>query len=342
MASMVEILVGIAGSGKSTYAHRKENENAATVISRDRIRRELLNEKDLSNYWKHDMDKFLEEEVTKIEHHDFAEALAAGDYIIIDNTNLRKQYIQQYISIMIDFGLTSDDVEVIRFDIDPEEAYKRVQLRDDIPMAKEVIYKQYDLYTSPWNLEQLWEKVALNHTERAWYFPPFYVEPYKPNKNLPQAILCDLDGTLSHRSVLQFPHPHMRSYYDTKEYDTDYADRFIKTILASFMKDKSAPHIIFVTGRKSETLTDTLKFLRNTFPEFSLGVDYDLYSRDENIDYHDGKHDPDDRVKYRLFNKYIRDKYDVLGVFDDRKRVVALWQALGIRTADMGLLNEEF
>lgn len=35
-------------------------------------------------------------------------------------------------------------------------------------------------------------------------------------------------------------------------------------------------------------------------------------------------------VKYELFNKYVRDNYDVLGVFDDRNRVVDMWRRIGL------------
>ncbi len=353
MAQEIVILRGIAGSGKSTYADRQAREKAATVINRDTIRRNLLGTKSLSQYWEHGMDKFLEEKITGIEHHDFAKALAEGDpLIVIDNTNLRPQYIKQYIHIMLDFGIELNQVYVEDFDIALEDAYERIRKRDEYPISLSVLEAQLRNYEKGWSLSELWEQTKLNHVVKKWYFPPFYVEPYIPDTRKTPAILCDLDGTLSHRAILNFPYPHMRSYYGVTEYETDFADPMLQPVLSALMcrrrlakttgEENLVPTLIFVSGRKKDTLDGTLEFLQNTFPDCKEGRDYRLLTRDENIDFHDGKHDPDDKVKYRIFNEFLRHEYNVLGVFDDRKRVIAVWEALGIRVANMGLLNEEF
>lgn len=346
MGQTVEILRGISGSGKSTYAIAEADKRDVTIISRDWIRRLLLKEDDLSNYWQAGMDKFLEEEITKLEHGAFARALSLGKSVVIDNTNLRPQYIRQYIDIMLDFGLDQHQVSVHDFDIEVEQAYQRIAQRDAVPMAKTVVEHQYALYTdAKWDLSELWEQEQSRHQLKKWHFPPFSVVPYIPDQSKPKAILCDLDGTLSHRAILKHPQPHMRSYFDTKEYDLDDIDPFLQPVLESIMlrpKSPETPRIIFVSGRKTATRDDTLRFLDRAFYPFRLGTDYELLMRDETVDRHDGKDDPDDRVKYRVFDEYIRNNYNVLGVFDDRKRVVALWEALGLRVANMGSLNEEF
>jgi hypothetical protein len=40
---------------------------------------------------------------------------------------------------------------------------------------------------------------------------------------------------------------------------------------------------------------------------------------------------PDFRVKYDLFSEYIRDKYSVKFVLDDRQQVVDMWRRLGLK-----------
>ena len=35
-------------------------------------------------------------------------------------------------------------------------------------------------------------------------------------------------------------------------------------------------------------------------------------------------------VKREIFDREIRDRYRVVGVFDDRKQVVRMWRALGL------------
>lgn len=341
MVQMVEILTGIAGSGKSTYAKQRAKDGFV-IISRDDIRRDLLKEQDLSNYWKAGMDKFLEEYITKIEHQSLALALSRGESVIIDNTNLNPFYVEQYLTIIRDMGLALTQIEVKTFEIPIEEAFSRISKRDSTPMGREVLENQLNRFQRGWALIPLWQKICQTKTRKKWYFPKFPVEPYSANKELPPAILCDLDGTLSHRAVLKTPAPHMRSYYDVVEYNTDTADPFLTPILTAFLNTEKSPRIVFLTGRKSATYAETCEFLKRTFPQWEVHKDYDLFTRDEIIDHHEGKDDPDDLVKYRLFNEHIRDKYNVLGVFDDRRKVVALWQTLGLRTANMGLLNEEF
>lgn len=42
-----------------------------------------------------------------------------------------------------------------------------------------------------------------------------------------------------------------------------------------------------------------------------------------------GDNRPDTIVKYEMFQK-IKDKYNIVGVFDDRECVVEMWRAVGL------------
>ena len=46
----------------------------------------------------------------------------------------------------------------------------------------------------------------------------------------------------------------------------------------------------------------------------------------------EGDRRKDNIVKYEIFNKFIRDKYCVNYVLDDRNQVVEMWRKLGLRT----------
>ena len=50
----------------------------------------------------------------------------------------------------------------------------------------------------------------------------------------------------------------------------------------------------------------------------------------------------DDIVKYEIFNKYLRKLPGIFAVFDDRKRVIAMWEELGIKVLNCGNLNDVF
>lgn len=90
----VIFLIGIPGSGKSTWAKEYVNNNPNTVIlSRDSFRRMIS-----SNYkitYKH------ESLITDWMLSCFEIALNAGKDIIIDNTNLKFSYIDSFIDIIL-------------------------------------------------------------------------------------------------------------------------------------------------------------------------------------------------------------------------------------------------
>lgn len=44
----------------------------------------------------------------------------------------------------------------------------------------------------------------------------------------------------------------------------------------------------------------------------------------------DGDHRPDYVIKREIYEREIKDKYDVIGVFEDRQRCVDMWRALGL------------
>jgi hypothetical protein len=43
-----------------------------------------------------------------------------------------------------------------------------------------------------------------------------------------------------------------------------------------------------------------------------------------------GDHRKDAVVKREIFDREVRDRYRVVGVFDDRMQVVAMWRELGL------------
>jgi len=78
--------------------------------------------------------------------------------------------------------------------------------------------------------------------------------------------------------------------------------------------------IIILSGREDSCREDTIKSLRR------YGIAFDaLHMRKT------GDSRPDDVVKLELFDKHVRNTYNVLGVFDDRNSVVNMWRSIGLK-----------
>lgn len=135
-----------------------------------------------------------------------------------------------------------------------------------------------------------------------------------------KAIIVDLDGTLAnidHR--LHFVKG------DKKDFDkfyeaipNDSVNKWCRKIIYRFDNDYK---IIYVTGRmdSGSVMVPTVDWLTRN------GVYYgNLFMRKN------GDHRPDSTIKKEIYEKYIKDKYDVLFCIDDRARVVNMWRELGL------------
>jgi hypothetical protein len=136
------------------------------------------------------------------------------------------------------------------------------------------------------------------------------------NKQLPKAIICDIDGTLSKMSD--------RSPFDWKRVGEDSVKEPIKDILKKF-KDAGEHTIIILSGRDSICRDETSKWLiDNDVPHDTLHMRPIRDNRKDVI------------VKKELFDEHIRDKFDVSFVMDDRLQVCRLWHSMGLTLLRVG------
>jgi len=346
----IEILRGVSGSGKSTYAKSKKD---YYVVSRDQIRLDLLGPDGLEKYFLNGIDWNLEEVITTKEQEAVIKHIIKNHNLIIDDTHLKNIYIQAWVNVFYDLDVPFENVTLVEFPIDLEVAKERVSKRDKKPISDEILESQFNRFTSnkvdlsdfavkdsfgnyQWVPKEIkkgkYTKSGL-YNKAKYYYTPFEVTPYVKPFDKPQAVICDLDGTLAFRTIIPEPYPHMRGFFDYDDVQTDGVQPLVKTVLKGLQLQ--GVEILFVTGRKDECRTHCEKYLD------SLGFkDYKLFMRNPIFD-SDGKKDfGDDIVKYRLFNEFIRDNYDVIGVLDDRARVVTMWEELGLKVLICAKLNE--
>jgi predicted kinase/uncharacterized HAD superfamily protein len=130
----------------------------------------------------------------------------------------------------------------------------------------------------------------------------------KYNPELPDAIIVDLDGTLA---ILCDRNP-----YDVTNCDRDLAN---KPVLETVLKWQTSTTIIVVSGRTNDGQEKTENWLEKH------GVKYQhLYMRKK------GDLRKDSLIKQEIYHKFIRDRYNISFILDDRQQVVDMWRSLGL------------
>lgn len=278
----VIILKGLPASGKSTYAKKLLAGNGNYKrINKDDIRAMLDNGK-----WSKNNEKF----VLKVRNWLIREALFEGFHVIVDDTNLHPKHEQQIRDIVMKHNKLheKDDalVEIKEFlDVSVEECIKRDLARPN-PVGSEVILRMYKQFLAP--------------------------EPkvYEPPKDKPNAIICDIDGTLAHMDG--------RGPFDWDKVGTDKFDYWIGNILN--LHQAVGATIILVSGRDAVCRKETMEWLAKYGVRFTH-----LFMR------HQGDMRKDFVVKEEIFNKHIRYNYAVMFVLDDRNQTVNYWRSEGLK-----------
>jgi predicted kinase len=264
---------GIPGSGKSTWTKEqlRLHPNQYKRVNRDDLRLMLDNEQ-----FNPKREKFI----TKIQHELILKSLQEGYHVICDDTNLNPKTIESITNLVK--GIAT--VKIQDFTHVPLEVCIQQDLKRLNSVGKDVIVKFYNQYIKPKP-----KKIE-------------YIE------GLPNAIIFDVDGTLSH-FVDRGPFDFMSCY-------SDVVDNNIKELIEFYSKKNK---IIIMSGRDSICMDITIKWLHDNEIKYDL-----IYMRAV------GDSRKDSIVKRELYEKHVMNKFNVKLVFDDRDQVVNLWRELGL------------
>jgi len=142
-----------------------------------------------------------------------------------------------------------------------------------------------------------------------------------PKDSVPLAIIVDMDNTLSMIGE--------RSPFDWDKVDIDTVNESVKLIVN---KMAITHKVIILSGRDGVCRKKTEHWLEKN----EIKYDY-IFMRSEK----DNR--PDEIIKKELFDKYIRDKYNVMAVFDDRLKVCRMWyHELGLPLFRVGNPDADF
>jgi predicted kinase len=133
---------------------------------------------------------------------------------------------------------------------------------------------------------------------------------YEPKPGTPKAVLVDIDGTVALKAA--------RSPFDESRVHEDRPNLPVITVLRAM--HAGGHKIVFLSGRTTGCRSATYDWLLE-----HIQVPFDgLYMRGI------GDMRKDAIVKRELFDRHVRDAYDVACVLDDRNQVVAAWRAMGL------------
>ena len=303
---------GLPGCGKSTEAKK--------LLKKEPGRWKRFNRDDLRNMIDDgDYSKDNEEFVVNVQELLVRRALQDGYDVILDNTHLVTPTVKKIHKLAESVG----DVQVIEKGINEsiQVCIERNAKREGRAKVPEDVIHRMAKGAGIDRGRKLEDKVE--------YYPPrtggSTADAYVTDESLPQAILCDLDGTLAKIGD--------RSPYDASECDVKDLPNWpvIHCVLAMHAR---GVNIIFMSGRDSAHRDPTIRFIeqwckQTKFAPGAVGmsmsvIPYQLHMRGH------GDQRKDSIVKQELFDEHIRDKYNVLFVLDDRNQVVDFGRSIGL------------
>jgi Predicted kinase len=238
---LVTLTVGIAASGKTTWARAESKRTGAVIVSRDDIR--------IAQGLVHGDN---EELVTKLSHGQIEIALKNGLDVIVADTNLVAKFRNQLIKFCHRLGA---DVEIKVFDVDFRVAVERDNIRS-ARVGPAVISRQFDMFKSA--------NVKDDLLPVQTYAP--YVRPADTNEEdyKPRVAVIDIDGTVADMGDRNPFHYHLAGA-DKPKHDV------IEIVKA--LQDGGI-YIIFVSGRDGSSYDITDRWLQE-----QGFTDYTLYMR---------------------------------------------------------------
>jgi predicted kinase len=294
---------GYPGAGKSSlYAQMKADNPRLARVSRDDARAQLFGETGRLTFEQ-------EEVISKAERAQGDALLKAGYDVFVDAMNLRAKWARGW----ADFAaLRGARFQVIDLDTPVDECVRRDAARAAAggrSVGEERIRdlaKRFPRKNWP----------AVEPSPDLFFYP----EPYVPDESLPPAWIVDVDGTLARKAP-------DRDIYDYTRVHEDIPIRHTVEVVRKLAVDS---RIVVLSGRDAECLHETADWMRANDIPFD-----ELHMRTI------GDRRPDYKIKAEIFDRHIRHRFRVLGVFDDRLSVVRMWHRMNLPLLRLGIPDHD-
>ena len=281
---------GLPASGKTTWARKYAADTGAVRVNRDDLRAMMFDRL-------HGLTWEEEKAVTDASRAQTAAHLNAGRDVVADDMNLRPRYVREWARLA---RLHTADLVVHAMpDTDVDECVRRDAARGG-KVGEPAI-----------------RRLAGKYLRGGAYLPvpddqpDTAAAPYVPRWGAPPAVMVDIDGTLATRGD--------RSPFDWGRVAEDTP---VEAVVDAVRAARDAGYrIIFCSGRSDECRRETrewlAKYAGHTPSEPLLMRAADDIRKDA-------------VVKLELFDRHVRDSYDVRYVLDDRQQVVDAWRSIGL------------
>lgn len=287
------IMVGPPGCGKSIWSKLYVESHRAKRVNRDDIRNSMQN----GSYSADD-----EKVIKRIRDYTIESWLQQGYDVVVDDTNLTPDVFPKMVEIANRVGNVGVKEHVIKIE-------RELCLYNNLHREKGVVPEER------WN--EMWFMYENFKKHDDYYAPPKQIgmQMYYNEHDLtalPKAVIVDLDNTIA-------MHPEGRDPYDHSKIPNDIPNTPLIDVLNHLYMTNNT-YILIVTGRSEKAREDTIEWLKKN------GVNYnELYMRP--------LEEPDTKdfiIKTRVYEEHIKNKYFVIGVFEDREQTTAGWRALNL------------
>lgn len=303
---MIEIIlcVGVPASSKSTWAKSFIKSNSNYIrINNDDIRSMAFN----SIY-----SKSNEALVNSMRTSFIKEALNKKKSVILDNVNAHPKHFEEACDIVKKLNIDCT-VKEKNFYVDLDVAIERDSKRIGTAKVGDVVIKKFFASLGGKSFKDKAEKEYINYYNKDLVPKEHYLK--EQDQALPKAVICDLDTTLALLNK--------RSPFEPHRCMTDDLNIYVYNNLLLHIKDNCK--IFFITGRKEEFRKVSKQWL-----DKYISFDYELYMKP------DGSDIKDFIFKEQIYKEKIENKYKVMAVYDDRRRVVEKFHSIGLPVFSVG------
>lgn len=223
--------------------------------------------------------------------------LINGYNVVVDDTNFEEKHIERIRDVADEIKcLTNKKVDVeIKFIDTPLYECLERDSKRERPVGKKVIMEMNRKYLGLYREEEI---------DFDW------------NENLQPCIICDIDGTLAYSP--------QRSPYDYSMVILDKPNRNLMTMIRTMQKNNPSIDLVIFSGRDDDSKKQTEEWLDKHDVKYTK-----LVMRKT------GDKRSDEIVKKEMYDKHVKNKYNVLTVFDDRPRVIRMWKEQGLMVCDV-------